>query len=305
MERQQRLILENYMPWEPFQKIIDLGFFVQHEGIPFSKDSGEFDIKTAWWLSEFSRLIYIDDMKLTREILDELVLKFEFTFFDSGGTQAGVFHNDEKIIIVFRGTELDKDEKFADVKSVADLVLKKHKDGGYVHRGIDEALDCVWDRLDAYVQSIRTNNHDVWITGHSMGAALATVCASRMPANGLYTFGSLRVGTKGFNKTVEKNTKWYRVAHARDIATRFPFPIVYRHGGECHFITLDGRILTNPGLWRMFYERIGGSEWKILYLLVRVIINRGYLTNVLLRYYVNHIHYNYAVHMWNNIEIDT
>lgn len=305
MERLKRLLLENYAPWEPFQKIIDLGFFVQHELIPFEKDDGSFDIKKAWWLSEFSRLIYLDDMKLVREILKENASDFKFAFFDTIGTQAGVFHNDEKIIIVFRGTELDEDEDFADVKSVAKFMLRKHKDGGRVHRGFEDALDCVWEQLDTYIQSIRTNNHEVWITGHSMGAALATICASRMPSDGLYTFGSLRVGTKGFIKTVESKTKWYRVAHARDVATRFPLPIFYRHGGECIFVKLDGTIVHDPSWIKMFMDRLGGTELKILILLIRVAFDRGYLTKLFLQYYINHIHYNYAVHMWNNIEIDS
>ena len=37
-------------------------------------------------------------------------------------------------------------------------------------------------------------------TGHSLGAALATVMASRIDAEELYTFGSPRVGTRSFIK---------------------------------------------------------------------------------------------------------
>ena len=48
----------------------------------------------------------------------------------------------------------------------------------------------------------------VYTTGHSLGAAAATVAASRLGtfARGCFTYGSPRVGNRKFIKTTEKDS---------------------------------------------------------------------------------------------------
>jgi predicted lipase len=67
--------------------------------------------------------------------------------------------------------------------------------------------------------------------GHSLGAALATLAADRLPdVQGLYTFGSPRVGDKGFQ--AHFRVKAYRLVNGKDIVPTVPGEGPFRHVGE-------------------------------------------------------------------------
>ena len=71
--------------------------------------------------------------------------------------------------------------------------------GGKVHRGFKAALSEVWTSLEKHISNLHRNNLKIWLTGHSLGAALATLAADRLGnAQGLYTFGSPRIGDRDF-----------------------------------------------------------------------------------------------------------
>lgn len=77
----------------------------------------------------------------------------------------------------------------------------------------------------------------LWITGHSLGAALATLLAVDVAANSgfatpaVYTFASPRVGDKFFVRTYDGlvKTSW-RIANRNDVVTDFPSRFV----GDTH-----------------------------------------------------------------------
>jgi len=81
-------------------------------------------------------------------------------------------------------------------------------------------------------------NKKLYITGHSLGGAMATICASRMVArgivvSGLYTFGSPRVGDAEF--VAHLGTTHFRFVNNNDIVTKAP-PLMCgfrHHGQEC------------------------------------------------------------------------
>jgi hypothetical protein len=81
----------------------------------------------------------------------------------------------------------------------------------------------------------------IWLTGHSLGAALATLAADRFQdVQGLYTFGSPRVGDRQFQKNFQLRA--YRVVNGDDIVARVPPKGIYRHVGALKFIDHQGRI---------------------------------------------------------------
>ena len=130
--------------------------------------------------------------------------KWKVKFFDFEGTQAYALDGKDQYILVFRGTE---PTQWADIKS--DLKFRKvtslDVDGrseGRVHRGFKAALDMVWDDIIAHMKECNTTKKGITITGHSLGAALATLVAGRLnnPNVVLYTFGSPRVATNKWNK---------------------------------------------------------------------------------------------------------
>ena len=74
-----------------------------------------------------------------------------------------------------------------------------------------------------------------YITGHSLGGALAQIAAAALDRDNLaacYTFGSPRVGTAGFDEQVK--CPHYRVINNWDLIPGLPLAFFrgYRHNGE-------------------------------------------------------------------------
>ena len=85
------------------------------------------------------------------------------------------------------------------------------------------------------MEGLHQNGCPLWISGHSLGAALATLTADRFPkVRSLYTFGSPRVGDREFaeNFTVEA----HRFVNGNDIISRLPPEGLYHHVGQIHVL---------------------------------------------------------------------
>lgn len=292
----KRLPLETFNITKSFFPMIEMGFFKQHKLVPFEYENTEFSAVNAWWMADFSRLAYVRDFKLVRKELKEAKFTKVKFFEDSDtGTQAFVACSKNAVVLVFRGTEVIED--FQDIIIDADFWMV---DGisGKVHRGFQKGLNSIWKDVELYLKKV-VKNHTVWFTGHSLGAALATLAAARYTPAAVYTFGSPRVGNKTFAASIKCTV--HRVAKSNDIVTRVPPPIFYRQIGKAQFITNEGKILYNPGMFTRFKERLGGSELKILWLLMKIVIFRSPWL-FLLSYLHDHSPYNYSVFMWNNID---
>src|SRR4051812_30440618 len=62
--------------------------------------------------------------------------------------------------------------------------------------GFWRAESALWPRVQDWLS--KCGPGEVVVTGHSLGAAMATVTAARLPESRLVTFGSPRVGTRAF-----------------------------------------------------------------------------------------------------------
>ena len=87
------------------------------------------------------------------------------------------------------------------------------------------------------------NSCKITVTGHSLGAALAVLCAIDLQYNfenhdiEVYLFGCPRVGNAAFAKSYNKRIfKTLRVSNGNDIVTKIPPAILgFRHvGTEIH-----------------------------------------------------------------------
>ena len=181
--------------------------------------------------------------------------KWKVKYFDFSGTQAYALNSKKEYILVFRGTE---PTQWADIKS--DLKFRKvtsldidGKSEGRVHRGFKAALDMVWDDINQHMVECKAIDKDITITGHSLGAALATLVAGRLnnPNVVLYTYGSPRVATDKWNKC-QKFTH-YRFRNNNDIVTRVPPRwLGFKHNGEIEYFDYKGMYNTGSGSWYMF-----------------------------------------------------
>ena len=221
-----------------------------------------FSWKQATYCAKLSMYAYQDEAGFRKVIDRPAVDDFNIKFFDFGGTQAYAVNTKNTYTLVFRGTE---PTQWADIKS--DLKFRKTKSfdingfsEGRVHRGFKAALDLVWDDINKHMVESKSNKKNIIITGHSLGAALATLVAGRLnnPKVELYTFGSPRVGTSKWCKN--QLFKHYRFRNNNDVVTRVPPTwIGYKHHGELMYFDYQNMFATGSGKWYMFTNWIMGT----------------------------------------------
>jgi predicted lipase len=86
----------------------------------------------------------------------------------------------------------------------------------------------VWDEIEGELSTLAC---PVFYTGHSLGAALATLAASRHAPQAVYTFGSPRVGNEVFVASLQ-NLPIHRVVDDKDAAALLPPEALgFRHVG--------------------------------------------------------------------------
>lgn len=137
-----------------------------------------------------------------------------------------------EIIVAFRGTA-DAGNWLTDLDCGLIPVLNFR-----VHRGFYEAMQAVELDLDASLHAGESRR--LWVTGHSLGGALAKLWALWAAGRGLdvagvYTFGQPRVGDAAFATFYDSVLKEqsFRVVHADDIVPRIPWQLSrYRHAGH-------------------------------------------------------------------------
>ena len=207
-------------------------------------------------MANLSKIAYSDQQACRDQIIN---LGYgEFAWFDNEGTQAFACRksNANDIFIVFRGTEPNQmKDILADVKAWR----KPAREKGLIHFGFAQAIDKVYDNIVHWINEQKLDGErNITCTGHSLGAALATIMASRLDANELYTFGSPRIGNRDFVKEMNKDgIKHYRFVNNNDIVTKVPFPIRFVHHGELVYINHFGNI-RKMSPWQRFKDQWRG-----------------------------------------------
>lgn len=216
-------------------------------------------------LAELAKISYFRP-----DIVWEAVSKIGFEhyeFFDRDGAQAYILANQHDCVVVCRGTEPNE---WNDIKADANAVAVVAETAGKVHRGFKKEVDDLWPRLE---QALKENQKPLWFSGHSLGGAMATICAGRcklaeIPSNpkGLFTFGSPRVGNNRYINFVQ--LPHYRWVNNNDIVARVPPAWMgYKHSGRELYFNAFGK-LRKYTAWRRFRDRWYGffltlRKWKI------------------------------------------
>lgn len=178
-------------------------------------------------------------------------------FFNCGGAQAYWFQNEFDSVVVFRGTEVHEwNDIAADVNALTALA----ETVGKVHRGFKTEVDDVWPHIE---KALEKNTKPIWFCGHSLGGAMATICAGRCMLSylkaepeGLFTYGSPRVGCRRYVNHVK--IPHYRWVNNNDIVTRVPPALLgYRHSGTEMYLNRLGQLKDLQG-WRRVSDRIQG-----------------------------------------------
>ena len=202
-------------------------FFARRKFPPFDPTTGAYSPGNALWLAELSRLVYRHDAEEDSPVPQPSRASFleknglrQRKFFNSyeTDTQAMLVESVSSppfAILVFRGTEQNIKDYFTDL-DIGKLSLFGNKKA--VHEGFSEALNSVWENISVELSRLSC---PVFYTGHSLGAALATLAAARTAPKALYTFGSPRVGNEMFAASLA-DVPHYRVVDAEDVVTTVP-----------------------------------------------------------------------------------
>ena len=184
-------------------------------------------------LKESTAKLYTDQGK-NKALFDEILTSRGFKLvgdpISKGETQLFVcVHNEADgsgyVVVSFRGTE----KKVKDWLTDANAKPVEEKMSSYrVHSGFYKAYKLVeqdiQDRLNSpEAKDSSGNSLPVFITGHSLGGALALAMTRYMAANSAgacYTFGAPRVADYRFFERVK--TPVYRVVNSSDIVPRVP-----------------------------------------------------------------------------------
>jgi hypothetical protein len=169
------------------------------------------DPRNCRFLAVASNLAYFPEAEGVEGFRSQLGL--EARCLGGGSTQGYVATNENHIVAAFRGTRSPNSlDGLRDclLTDAANLLILPEGDlgtdfvaagvGAKFHMGFIRALAAIWDPLSAAVDEERKrNDRPLWITGHSLGGALAMLAAWRfkrkfVPVHQIYTFGAPMIG---------------------------------------------------------------------------------------------------------------
>lgn len=191
-------------------------------------------------------------------------------------TQAFLFRDKNNLILVFRGSQQLADWKtnfkirLKEFTILADqTVIPPH---GRVHRGFLEAWQSVEKQVVYYLKKWWTPETNLWITGHSLGGALAAMATISLESqgfkvSGLYTFGQPRIaGWKMVNyMNRQMGDRIFRYANNNDVVPLIPPQLtiwvptrVYGHMGSFRYFDHRGNLQRRSFLTQRFTDRLIG-----------------------------------------------
>jgi triacylglycerol lipase len=163
-------------------------------------------------------------------------------------TQVAILPEGTAATIVFRGSESSEDwetdfntkleQAQFDQKVIRELIVgpqqkvypygEASSSGALMHSGFVKAYFAVRDQIHAYIKTHPVSR--VVTTGHSLGGALATLCAVDVQYNfsdtvkiEAFTYGAPKVGNDGFRDSYNQRVPHsYRVVNGMDIVPEVP-----------------------------------------------------------------------------------
>ncbi len=157
-------------------------------------------------------------------------------------TQVSILVNRSVVVVAFPGSASFKDW-FNDFQ-----IRKKRNPWGQrmaLHNGFYRASESVYARVKASLRRHLVSGRRLWLAGHSLGGAVATLTALRLKLDGititgLYTYGAPRAGDKKFAALYSRlglGKRTHRVVNHRDRVARLPvIARRWKHVGRWHYM---------------------------------------------------------------------
>ena len=192
--------------------------------------------------AQISRISYLDG-KPAKKIFKQLGF-IKHKFIENDGAQAHIIEDESNLVFAFRGTE---PTQFNDIAADLKAWKMKSRTAGRVHDGFFDETNKLWPMIENYP----INKKKIWICGHSLGGAMATICATRLCSASpmLYTYGSPRVGDRRWLKN-NNSINHHRFVNNNDIVPKVPLAMMgFKHQGLQCYINYYGNI-RHPTFWQ-------------------------------------------------------
>jgi len=188
--------------------------------------------------------------------------------------QAALIQHKDYFCLAFRGTDESLDW-LDNLNMFSEKVLF-----GEFHRGFWNSVKDIWDylynefnALNRFENGLDKNGKilykklPLFLTGHSLGGAMATIAAARLihldvPFTSVYTFGQPRSMTLATSRifNLEAMSRFFRFQNNNDIVTRIPARLMgYSHVGSDIYIDVDKTLQNDPGFWFRFLDMTEGA----------------------------------------------
>jgi len=203
--------------------------------------AASYDEALAVTLAHYAQATYCPEFELQEWTCGACSANSDFVLFkvhsnEEHGVQAMTGSTDDMILVAFRGTQNNFETGFQDWMDNLNAAPVDYPDCAdcKVHPGFRDAYMSVSSSIRKDVELLlKEKPHaKLYITGHSLGGALATVCAVHLgasadsigqPVSAVYTFGSPRVGNEKFAAFFHTATlaSW-RITHSHDAVVHAP-----------------------------------------------------------------------------------
>ncbi len=197
-------------------------------------------LANAYHLARIARAAYSDDPALTHAPL--WIGVPAVSTFRAPRVFGLAAANTEDVVVAFRGTHEDREW----VEALA--YGQTRWAAGRAHSGCAKLVEAAWTQLLAALYDTGAATRRLWLTGHSIGGAIALLAALRLEHEGfdvhaVTTFGTPavmdRAAASGFTCRVT------RVVNNEDIVPNISWPSLmdtYTHAGERILLTASGRV---------------------------------------------------------------
>lgn len=193
------------------------------------------DRDNALALANCALLAYCDQAEIERQLRQREFAAVIPCNSDSGpiDTQAYVAARSDAVVVAFRGTEPTNLQDFATDFDAAQVPFEARPDfpsWGRIHEGWADGVKAVRNKIVAALSTFEDGARALWITGHSLGGALAMVAAAMLVNEpkyriaGVYTFGQPRVGDPTFRSRYDEllGRITFRCVNDQDLVPHVP-----------------------------------------------------------------------------------